>query len=133
MCTLSVGGDRRGGRDAGIEIVHAFDRPAGNDQPLDVGIIPLQAARHAGVIEVLPFLREHIGRAAGELQHVIELARAEIRIDLVGDGAQQLERNERDGKFDAVGKLDGDDVAAPDADRTIELRGIARSCPLARR
>ena len=85
----------------------------------------------AAIVETAKFPREDIGAAAGEFEDVIELARPEIRIDLVGDRADQLERKERDRKLDAVRQLYGDDVAALDADAAIEL-GAAQNLVLER-
>ena len=81
-----------------------------------------QLARHGHVVEALERVGADEGAAAGEAQDVVELAHAEVGIDLVGDGADQLERKEDDREGDAVRQLDGDDVAALDADAAQECR-----------
>ena len=79
-----------------------------------------QLLGHAGVVEALELPGEDKCTALREAQDVVELAHAEIRVHLVGDGADQLEREKDDREGDAVGQLDGDDVASPDADATQE-------------
>ena len=88
-----------------------------------------QLTRHADVVEALERGRADEGAAAREAQDVVELAHAEVGVDLVGDGADQLEREEDDRKGDAVRQLDGDDVAALDADAAAGRRRSARPCP----
>src|SRR5262245_4520793 len=79
-----------------------------------------QVTGHAQVVEALEGGGTNEGATAREAEDVVELPHAEIRIDLVGDSPDQLEREEDDGKGDAVWQLDCDNVTAPDADAAQE-------------
>src|SRR5437868_10322587 len=74
----------------------------------------LQRPRHRGIVETLELRREDEALAPREIEDVLELADAKIGIDLVGDGADQLEREVHHRKIDAVRKLHGDDIASAD-------------------
>ena len=104
-----------------IEAACAFRGRPGNDQMLKPRYGQLQSLGHGEIVETAEFAREHIAAAAGKFEDVIQLARAEVGIDLVGDRADQLEREERNRKLDAVWQLHGDDVAALDADAPVKL------------
>src|SRR5262249_20143149 len=75
----------------------------------------LQSAGHGDVVEILELARANKGAAAGEFEDVFELARAKVGVDLVGDRADQLEREEHDRIGDAIGQLQRHHVAALDA------------------
>ena len=95
-------------------------RPPATTNGSSCGMAALQLTRHGDVVEALELARADEGAAAREAQDVVELAHAEIRVDLVGDGADQLQRKEDDREVDPVRQLDGDDVAALDADAAQE-------------
>ena len=90
-----------------------------------------QAFGHRQKIEAAKFARKDVSAAAGKFQDVVELPGAEVGIDLVGDGADQLERKERHRELDPVRQLHGDDIAAPDADAAIKF-GAAEDLVLQR-
>ena len=75
-----------------------------------------ELARHRRIVKSPKDGGTDQGAATREAQNVIELAHPEVRVDLVGDRADQLEGEEGDRKGNAVRQLDGDDVAAVDAD-----------------
>ncbi len=121
------GGKRDGGGDSLLERPDLVGRIAGaaqDDDMLEPRQAGAQLARHGDVIETLELAGADEGAAPREAQDVVELAHPEVGIDLVGDRADQLEGEEGDRKGDAVGQLDGDDVALPDADSP-EERGAA--------
>ncbi len=88
------------------------------------GTADLQLLRHGHVVEAFELLRAHEGAAFREAQDVVELALAEIGVHLVGDGADQLQREEHDRKLDPVRQLDRHHVAALDADLAQELGAL---------
>jgi len=104
-----------------IEIVRAFGRAAGDDNVGEGGNRLLQRLRHGHIIEALELARTDEGAAVGKPQDVFQLARPEVGIDLVGDGADQLQREEDDREVDPIGQLDGDHVAALDPDAAQEF------------
>src|SRR5260370_10236531 len=81
----------------------------------------LQRLCDGNVVEDLELAGAHIGAAVAEFQDVLELASEKIKIDIVGDGADQLQREEPHRKREAVRQLHGYDVAASDADAAEEL------------
>src|SRR5215471_17305855 len=81
-----------------------------------------QLASEAQVIETLESGRADEPLAPRKPQDVVELADAEIRVHLVGDRPDQLQRKKRDWERDAVRQLDRDDVATLNPDGAQELR-----------
>ena len=88
-----------------VEAVRSLSRPAGDNEMREARHQLLQAFRHCQVVEAAKFVGENISSAPGKLENVIELARAKVGVDLVGDGADQFQREERHGKLDAVRQL----------------------------
>src|SRR5262249_41506851 len=80
-----------------------------------------QLSGQANVVEALEARRADESLAAREAQNVVELADAEIGVHLVGNRPDELKRKEHDRKGDAVRQLDGNDVAALDADPAQKL------------
>ena len=122
MCTRCSGGERGGRGDALLEIPLAVHRLAGDDHVGEARNALAQLTRHGHVVEAPEGGGADERATAGEAQDVVELAHPEVGVDLVGDRSDQLEREEHNGKGDAVRELDGDDVAALDADLAQECR-----------
>ncbi len=80
-----------------------FHGTAGDNQMVQSGDNSLQLSRHAGVVESFELRGEDEGPAFREAQDIVELAQAEIGIDLVGNGADQLEGEEYDWKMMRLG------------------------------
>ena len=96
-------------------------RFAGDDQMREVRHRDAQAFGHRQKVEAAKLAGKDVSPAAGELQDVVELAGAEVGIDLVGDRADQFEREESHRELDPVRQLHGDHIAALDADAAIKL------------
>ena len=92
------------------------------DHERQFGELRPQVADHRKVVEALELRGADVGLRLREAQDVLDLGGAEVGADLVGDGADQLQREEDDRELDPVGELQRHDVAARDALPAQELR-----------
>ncbi len=97
-----------------IDFVDAHDH-------LQIRQLGAQLADHRQIVEAFELTRADVDARLREFQDVFDLDRTEIRADLVGDRADQFEREEHDRKLDAVRQLQRDNVAALDTLAAQEL------------